>query len=199
MGKIFYIMGKSSTGKDTIFEELLGRRELDLHNIVLYTTRPIRAKETEGVQYYFVDEDRLEQLLREGKVIELRAYDTVCGVWKYFTVDDGRIDLRGRDYLAIGTLVSYEKMRHHFGEDALVPIYIEVDDGLRLERALRRERKQSEPRYEEMCRRFLADAADFSEGNLKSAGIQRRFLNNGDRAECMDEVARFILENKGES
>ena len=53
MGKIFYIMGKSSTGKDTIFEELLGRRELDLHNIVLYTTRPIRAKETEGVQYYF--------------------------------------------------------------------------------------------------------------------------------------------------
>ena len=199
MGKIFYIMGKSSTGKDTIFEELLGRKELDLHNIVLYTTRPIRAKETDGVQYYFVDEKRLEHLMSEGKVIELRAYDTICGVWKYFTVDDGRIDLHKRDYLAIGTLVSYEKMRHHFGEEVLVPIYIEVDDGLRLERALRRERKQKEPKYEEMCRRFLADSADFSEENLKSVGISRRFLNNGDRAECMDEVAHFILENKGQS
>ena len=39
----------------------------------------------------------------------------------------------------------------------MVPLYVEVDDGLRLSRALERERKQTEPKYAEMCRRFLAD------------------------------------------
>ena len=42
MGKIFYIMGKSSSGKDTIYKKLLGDRELELRNIILYTTRPMR-------------------------------------------------------------------------------------------------------------------------------------------------------------
>lgn len=45
-------------------------------------------------------------------------------------------------------------------------IYIEVEDGERLARALHREGKQEEPRYEEMCRRFLADQVDFSEEKI---------------------------------
>ena len=49
MGKIFYIMGKSSSGKDTIYENLLGREGLSLHPLIMYTTRPIRAGETDGV------------------------------------------------------------------------------------------------------------------------------------------------------
>lgn len=42
MGKIFYIMGKSSSGKDTIYRRLLEDKELELRNIILYTTRPMR-------------------------------------------------------------------------------------------------------------------------------------------------------------
>ena len=82
MGKIFYMMGKSSSGKDTIFKEILKKKELNLHQIVLYTTRPARANETDGVQYHFVDEKRLSELQDAGKVIELRAYQVVGGVWK---------------------------------------------------------------------------------------------------------------------
>lgn len=196
MGKIFYVMGKSSTGKDTIFEELLKRKELDLHTILLYTTRPIRAKETNGVQYYFVDDETLDEMERQGKVIELRAYHTVHGIWKYATVDDEKTDLTSRDYLAIGTLESYEKLKEYYGPERILPIYIEVADEIRLERAFKRERKQKEPKYEEMCRRFLSDSADFSEENLKKAGIKRRFLNNDDRRVCIGEIAQFILSNK---
>ena len=58
----------------------------------------------------------------------------------------------------------------------MVPLYIEVDDGLRLSRALERERKQTEPKYAEMCRRFLADCEDFTEEKIAEAGIVRRFL-----------------------
>ena len=152
MSKIFYFMGKSASGKDTIFKQIKERMP-NLKTIVIYTTRPIREGEQEGVEYYFVDEKRLAELEAQGKVIELRAYNTVHGVWKYFTVDDGQFD-GDENYIAIGTLESYAKMLAYMGTDSLVPIYIDVDDGVRLLRAVERERKQKEPKYEELCRRL---------------------------------------------
>ena len=86
-----------------------------------------------------------------------------------------------------GSLESYRGMRNHLGEDKLVPIYIEVDDGVRLERALIRERQQKEPKYEELCRRFLADAADFSEEKLLEAGIHYKFYNDN-MEKCVNEI-----------
>ena len=135
MGHIFYIMGKSSTGKDTIYENLLGRQELGLKPLIPYTTRPIRAREQDGVEYHFTDEAGLLRLRQAGKVIELREYHTVHGVWSYFTVDDDHIDLNREDYLGIGVLESYRKIRDYFGPDRVIPIYIQVEDGNRLERA----------------------------------------------------------------
>lgn len=177
MGKIYCIVGKSSTGKDTIFKMLLQEKELALKTIVPYTTRPIRAGEQDGVEYYFCDDQKVGELERAGKIIELRAYNTIYGIWKYFTVDDGQICLEKQDYLVIGTLEAFVKMREYYGSEKVIPIYIEVEDGLRLQRALDRERMQDEPKYTELCRRFLADDADFSEEKLKDAGIVERFQN----------------------
>lgn len=113
-----------------------------------------------------------------GKIIELRAYQTVHGIWKYFTADDGQIDIAGENnYLIIGTLEAFIQFRAYFGADVVIPIYITSDDGVRLERALKRERKQEQPKYAEMCRRFLADEQDFSEEKLAEAKIERRFMN----------------------
>lgn len=185
MGKIFYLMGKSASGKDTIYKKV--KEEMpELKTIVIYTTRPIREGEQNGREYYFVDDDTLKELQEAGKVIELREYNTVHGIWKYFTVDDGQFD-GGDNYLAIGTLESYLQLRNHFGPERLVPIYIEVEDGVRLERALARERQQKTPKYEELCRRFLADAADFSVDKLTEAGITRKFMNI-DMDKCVDEI-----------
>lgn len=192
MGKIYYIMGKSGSGKDTIYKEVIGQQELHLKNMVLYTTRPIRENEKDGREYHFVDEKTACELERQGKVIEMRSYHTVHGIWKYFTVDNENTDLETQDYLAIGTLESYAKLKDYYGAGRVVPVYIEVEDGLRLERALKRERKPQNGRYEEMCRRFLADCADFSEENLQKAGITRRFENNHDREECIKEIEDFI-------
>ena len=38
MGKIFYIMGKSASGKDHIYARLAAHEELGLKKLVLYTT-----------------------------------------------------------------------------------------------------------------------------------------------------------------
>lgn len=191
MGKIFCVMGKSATGKDTIYQKLLHENELHLQRIIPYTTRPIREGEAAGREYHFCNEEDVKRLEAEGKIVELRAYDTVYGIWKYFTVNDGNIQLENESYLLIGTLESYVKIRDYFGEQNVVPIYIEVEDGERLLRAISREKEQDVPKYEEMCRRFLADAKDFSEENLKNAGIQKRFVNQS-LSTTLEEVEGYI-------
>lgn len=191
MGKIFYIMGKSSSGKDTIYKRLLGDQELKLRNIILYTTRPMRQGEMPGREYYFVEEGTFQEFQKQGKIIETRTYQTVYGPWIYFTADDGQIELEKRNYLGIGTLESYMNMKEYYGEKNLCPLYIEVEDGERLKRAICREELQQEPKYAEMCRRFLADTEDFSEENLKRAGITKRF-SNIDLESCIKELKNCI-------
>lgn len=193
MGKIFYIFGKSSTGKDTIYKNLMENKELGLRPVVPYTTRPMRAKETPGVEYHFTDEEELSRLQAAGKVIELRAYETVHGIWKYFTVDGKHMDLANYNYAMVGVLDSFLAIREYYGADKVIPIYIEVEDGERLQRALDRERSQEEPKYAEMCRRFLTDSADFAEEKLLGAGLARRFFNK-DLKECIQEITACLQE-----
>ena len=189
MAKIFYLMGKSASGKDTIYKKIKETFP-QLRPIVIYTTRPIREGEKDGVEYFFTNDRKLQQLQQAGKVIELREYNTVHGIWKYFTADDGQFD-GNNNLIAIGTLESYVKLRQYFGEERLIPVYIEVEDGVRLERALSRERLQKEPKYEELCRRFLADAGDFSEEKIREAGIYHRY-SNIKLEECAGEIAKLI-------
>lgn len=191
MGKIFCIMGKSATGKDTIYERLLKDEELNLKRIIPYTTRPIRDHEEDGREYHFVTEADVTKLQEKGLIVEMREYLTVYGPWKYFTVNDGNIKLNEENYFLIGTVEGYVSVRDYFGADVVKPIYVEVEDGDRLLRAIAREKKQDIPKYEEMCRRFLADSKDFSEENIKAAGIERRFYN-ANLPETIQEIKGYI-------
>lgn len=194
MSKIFYVMGKSSSGKDTIYKRLMEKNP-DFRTVVPYTTRPVRDGEKDGVEYFFADEAQLNEMQEAGKVIEVRSYNTRCGVWTYFTADDGQINLEEHDYLMIGTLVSYQALKEYFGAEKIVPLYIQVEDGERLFRALEREQREAVPRYTELCRRFLADEEDFSEEKLQEAGIQRRFENR-DLEICLNEIQDFIRSER---
>lgn len=194
MGKIVYIMGKSSTGKDTIFKQLLGDMDYQFNTIVSYTTRPIREGEKEGVEYHFTDEEGFLLLKKKGKVVEDRCYETVHGPWRYFTVADESINLSERNYITIGTLESYQKVRDYFGKEQVIPVLIELDDGIRLQRAINREMKEDHPKYEELCRRFLSDSVDFSDIKIKEAGISISFVNDN-LEECIDRIKKYLNEN----
>jgi len=195
MGKLYYLMGKSSTGKDTIYKRLIDDDTLELKTIVGYTTRPRREGEIEGLEYHFVTAREHRQYENDGLVIERRKYDTVYGPWVYFTVDDGNIDLEKNDYIQIGTLESYVNVKSYFGKEKIVPLYINVEDGERLTRALYREKAQDFPRYAEMCRRFLADEEDFSVEKLENAGIVKTY-ENSDINRCIEEIRGVIFRNK---
>jgi guanylate kinase len=183
-------MGKSSSGKDTVYRRLLADPSLDLKRLVTGTTRPIREGERDGEEYFFYTEEQFQKLQSQGRIVECRSYDTIHGIWNYFTVST-ELDVAHRDYLTINTLEAYVRLREYFGSKALVPIYLEVDDGLRLQRALDRERTQAQPKYKELCRRFLADEADFSPENLVREQIQPIFQNKV-LEHTVREVAAYI-------
>ena len=191
-GKIFFVMGKSASGKDTIYKRLLDQFP-DIKTVTLYTTRPMREGEKEGVEYHFIGAEALEAMESEGRVIEKRTYQTMYGPWSFASVDDGQIDLSQSSYLMIGTLESDESIRTYFGNQDTVPIYIEVEDGERLNRAVNRERQQKIPKYTELCRRFLADEIDFSEEKLVKAGItgEERYENR-DLSDCLRRIVKKI-------
>lgn len=193
MGKIVCLMGKSSSGKDTIYKRLLTQKSVPLKTIVPYTTRPIRVGEQDGVEYHFTDEEGFQKLLAQGIVVEARAYDTCYGIWRYFTVADDKINLSKHSYVLIGTPEAYTQLCGFYGADKVLPVMIELDDGVRLQRALDREKAQDHPKYEELCRRYLADAQDFSEEKLACSKIDRTFYN--DQLDgCINEITDYLQE-----
>lgn len=197
MGKIFCLMGKSSSGKDTIYNMIIKDASLGLKPIVLYTTRPIRDGEKNGETYHFVTDEEYFDLEKKGLIIESRVYHTVHGDWRYFTVNDENINLNEDSYLVIGTLEAYEAFNKYFEKGTVIPLFIEVDDGIRLQRALQRELKPENRKFAEMCRRFLADAEDFSEEKIALAGLtaDNRFVNE-DKEKCFEAVKQRIVTEK---
>ena len=157
MGKIFCLMGKSASGKDTIYRKLLTQEDPGLKRVIPYTTRPIRSGETDGDTYFFRTLREAARMEQEGKVIEIRDY---------------------------------------FGAESVKPLYVWVEDGERLARALERERSQEHPKYAELCRRFLADEEDFSPEKLQEAGVTRWFENRS-LDQVLGELTAYIREELG--
>lgn len=197
MNKIHMLMGKSSSGKDTIKNLLLGKfteeewEKFHLSEVVMNTTRPIRTGEVNGKDYWFVDDNFLTEAKTANEIIELRQYQTIHGVWSYFTHVDS-IDLKNKNYIYLNTLEAYYNLIKYFSPDQIIPYYIYVkDDGERLQRALDRERRQSSPKYSELCRRYLADEVDFSLDKL-NAIPNLRWYENDKLDECCLEIYHDI-------
>ena len=190
-GRLFCIVGRGGTGKDTVFRALLADASLALRPVVAYTTRPRREFETEGREYHFISEETLQKLRAARQVVEERAYTTAHGVWRYATVDNGSFDFSAASYLMIATPQALAALRAHFGAFVVVPLYLNVEDGLLLRRLLRREARRAHPDYEELCRRFLADRADFSPAALCAAGVAESVENRRLR-DCLRQLRARI-------
>ena len=191
MGKIFLIMGPSSSGKDTIYKEVK-KLYPELKEIILYTNRPIREDEIDGIDYNFVSLDKLKEMENNNEILEKREYNTVHGLWVYATAKTN-IDLDNNNYIGINTLDGYESLKEYYHDD-IIPLYIHVNDGIRLRRALDREDKQENPKYAEMCRRYLADINDFNIDRLLDLEIDKLYDNSNDITSCIEAISNKIKE-----
>ena len=75
------IMGKTSSGKDTVVNELISKHEF--RKCITYTTRPMRDGEKQDITYHFITEDDFKQKIREDFFAEYKSYDTEFGIWYY--------------------------------------------------------------------------------------------------------------------
>ena len=99
MKKIFLIIGRSGSGKDTVFRALKDRikeKDLDINEVPIYTTRPMRPGEAEGEEYQFISEREFLKMEEAHEFVESRSYQTVFGIWRYGTA------LYNNDYVLVG-------------------------------------------------------------------------------------------------
>lgn len=200
MPNLIYIMGKSSAGKDTIYQKIKERIDTNLY--IPYTTRPMREGETQGREYNFITREEFNKLENEQKVMENRNYNVINkngkkDIWTYATIADNQWKQYG-NFLSIGTLESYinilKYLKKHPEKDLkMVPVYIRISEEERRKRATARENKQTKPNFEEMERRLKADNIDFSEEKLKEAGISKfETFENYDLEKCVNEIIEYI-------
>ena len=172
MGKIFCIIGKSGSGKDTIKNSLMEiiNQNYDFKEIIQCTTRPKRDGETDGKEYHFVTPELMREDDSHNDIFELRSYDTVDGTWYYYTRNSD-IDIYENNYITIGTIESFRTLSLHFGKNRVIPIYIYTSSKQRLEWMIERESRNLVSNYKEVCRRYIADEDDFTDEKLHKAGI----------------------------
>ena len=180
MNRVFCLVGKSCSGKDTLYAHILERYP-ELVPVIPCTTRPRRPGEVEGQTYHFVTEERLRQYEEEGQVVEKREYHTTQGPWTYFTL---RFAL-DTDRLLITTLEGARALMDCYGPGHVRVVYLHVDDRTRLLRYIDRESRQARPDYAEVCRRFLADQTDFSEEQLAQFPRLHRIDTGAEMEECL--------------
>ena len=69
-GLMFILSSPSGAGKTTIAKRLLEEEGSELRMSVSVTTRPMRPGETEGHDYFFVDDDHFADLVRDDSFFE---------------------------------------------------------------------------------------------------------------------------------
>jgi guanylate kinase len=68
-GKLFIISAPSGTGKTTILKKIIAAMEKVAFS-VSHTTRPPRAGEQEGVDYFFIEKDAFAAMRQQGLFLE---------------------------------------------------------------------------------------------------------------------------------
>lgn len=148
---MLFILGKSGSGKDTLLK-LLKEEFNDLEELVLYTTRPIREGEVDGVNYHYIDDDTMDNLIKHSDC-EVRTYSTVLGNWRYATIYTDVKDIN--KVVSMGPLEMYRRYKERFNGD-LQPVYLRVERSILEQRLSKRDKIEGESQ-----RRLDADEIDY--------------------------------------
>lgn len=170
----YLIVGPTCSGKDKIANYVIN----DIANmspIISTTSRPIRPKEKEGLEYHFLTPKEFLTRVENDNFIEHRSYETIVknvkDVW-YYGVEKSSVGNEDTDYVAVISYQGALKFREYFGKDNIILLYIQ---------------STYPQRYIRNVLRGDFDAAEWS----------RR---NSDDAEWLDEACKdadYIIPNYG--
>jgi guanylate kinase len=146
--KRLILVGESASGKDyarKISEEWLG-----LKYGVSYTTRPPRADEIDGQDYFFLQKEEFEKMVEEDKWYEYVMFNG----WYYGTTRD---QMKESGYVFIMTPKGLSHLTPQDRKESFV-IYFNIDEDIRRIRMSRRAGNA-----DTVERRIKADRLDFTD------------------------------------
>lgn len=186
--KIYFLVGQSSTGKDTIKAELLSTMP-KLKDYTYCTTRPKRDGEVDGREYFFKTREDYENNEVSGVVIESRVYNFNGNTPVVYYSLAKEIDEEA--YIITGTPDMCHSFIEYYGSGIVKPIFIVVPDRERLIRAIKRE-DNNKGNYKEVARRFYDEFNEYTKENICSLqGVV--FVNNDYLDDCVEDI-RCIIE-----
>ncbi|MDR9363017.1 MAG: guanylate kinase [Microbacteriaceae bacterium] len=181
------IVGPAGVGKGSIVSGLLSRRE-DFVLSVSATTRKPRPSETDGVEYYFVDDQQFDRLVAREEMLE---WAWVFGLNRYGTPKEAVKNLqdKGKSVILEIDLDGARQVRKTAPE--AVQIFIAPPSFDELESRLRGRGTETEDQLKarlETAREELAAQNEFD----------RVFIND-DLDKTTQEVLNYLLQRKEEN
>lgn len=169
------IVGKSASGKSTIANVL--SEDFKYKKAISATTRPIRAGEVDGEDYYFITDEKFTEMIKNGEFIEWAEYRG----WRYGT-PKSELD-KGENTIFVLNPQGLKAFKS-LGIDC-ISFYIETESGLRIIRQLDRgdDKKEIE-------RRYFTDEKDFRD--IRKC-VDYVINNDTDIDECVDEMLFDIM------
>lgn len=178
---LIVISGPSGAGKDTVVQ-LMKERGLPFHFVVTATTRPRRANEIDGKDYFFVTKEEFARMIEQDELIE---YAIVYGDYKGIPKAQVREALAsGKDVVMRVDVQGAETVRK-LAPEALL-IFITTENGQELERRLRERKTET---AEELALRIATARQELK----RVAAFDYVVLNCDDRQdETVDQVKAII-------
>ena len=192
---VIAIIGKAGSGKDTILQEVLKRAPqvakdeypeggcTEFKEIISCTSRPKRDCEIEGVNYYFLTDEKFAEKILLNEFAEVSCFNN----WFYGTLIDN-LSAEKRNIGVFNPEGIYSLLEHP-QINLMAVYYIDASDKVRLMRQLTRE---NSPNIKEIIRRYEADDKDFQDYNLD---FEYTILHNEKNDDLMNCVEFIVQDN----
>lgn len=180
------LLGKTSSGKDTILNHLITR--YDYKKVITYTTRPMRDGEEQDATYHFISENDFKQKIENGFFAEWKTYNTEFGIWFYGTALE---DLANADDKSIIILTpqGYLDIKNKLFNN-VVSVYISANNETIKKRLLKRGDDKNEAQ-----RRLEHDNKDFTD--IENQVDKIIYNNEGTNiVDVVEQLLNVIKERK---
>ena len=162
--KVFMIIGKSFSGKDTLLNSILWDNDFcknnKLNRLVRYTTRKQRPNEVEGESYHFISDEEYLINYKDNENVSVTSFNSEFGDLHYIT-DFSKLK-PDTNYITVGDPESIADYKNILG-NRLCVIYLMPPDWVLFQRFSRRNDNQDYNylKYKEIHRRFIDDMKKF--------------------------------------
>jgi len=141
-GKLFVFSAPSGSGKTTIVRHLLAQEKLGLEFSISATSRQPRGKESDGVDYYFINKEEFIQKVKKEEFVEWEEvyHDLFYGTLK---TEVERIWASGKHVIFDIDVVGGLRIKKKFPEETLA-VFVKPPDINELIRRLKKRGTESE-------------------------------------------------------